>query len=40
MDYGNEASASLHFYEAVLGKADQDSFTALLLQVFAEILSP
>ena len=40
MDYGNEASASLHFYEVVLGKADQDSFTALLLQVFAELLSP
>jgi hypothetical protein len=39
MDYGNEASASLHFYEVVLGKADQDTFTALLLQVFAEILS-
>jgi hypothetical protein len=39
MDYGNEASASLHFYEGVLGKADQDSFTALLLQVFAETLS-
>jgi hypothetical protein len=39
MDYGNEASASLHFYQGVLGKTDQDSFTALLLQVFTEILS-
>lgn len=39
MDYGNAASASLHFYQGVLGKADQDRFTALLLQVFTEILS-
>ncbi len=38
MDYGNEASGSLHFYEGVLGKADQDSFTALLFQVFTETL--
>jgi pyochelin synthetase len=39
MDYGDEASASLHFYEGVLGKVDQDSFTALLLQVFTETLA-
>ncbi len=38
-DYGNEATASLHFYEGVLGKADQDSFTALLLQTFTETLT-
>jgi hypothetical protein len=39
-DYGEQASASLHFYADVLGKADQDSFTARLLQVFTETLCP
>ncbi|MDB5735265.1 MAG: hypothetical protein JWP16_2028 [Alphaproteobacteria bacterium] len=39
MDYGDAASASLHFYERVLGKTDQDAFTALLLQVFTETLA-
>ena len=37
-DYGGRADCSLHFYEGVLGKADQDAFTAKLFAVFAEVL--
>jgi len=31
-----EAQASLHFYQGAVGPADQERFTALLFQVFAE----
>jgi hypothetical protein len=34
MDYGSEMSASLHFYENVVSKPDQDTFTAMLFQTF------
>ena len=37
-DYGGRADCSLHFYEGVIGKADQDAFTAALFAVFAEVL--
>jgi hypothetical protein len=36
IDMGHEAQVSLHFYQGVVSPADQDSFTALLFQVFAE----
>jgi len=36
MDMGNEAAISLHFYQGVVSPADQDSFTAMLFQVFAD----
>jgi Condensation domain/TubC N-terminal docking domain len=36
MDMGHEASVSLHFYQGAVSLADQESFTALLFQVFAE----
>ena len=36
MDMGHEAALSLHFYQGVVSPADQDSFTAMLFQVFAE----
>ena len=39
MDYGSEAAASLHFYENVVSKPDQDSFTAMLFKIFAEVVS-
>jgi hypothetical protein len=39
MDYGSEMSASLHFYENVVSKPDQDSFTAMLFQTFDDVVS-
>jgi hypothetical protein len=39
MDYGSEMAASLHFYEAVVSKPDQDSFTALLFQTFTDVVA-
>jgi len=36
IDMEHEAGASLHFYQGCVSPADQDSFTALLFQVFAE----
>lgn len=36
MDLGHEAQVSLHFYQAVISPADQDSFTRTLFQLFAE----
>ena len=36
MDMGHEAAVSLHFYQGAVSPPDQDSFTALLFQVFAE----
>lgn len=36
MDMGHEAAASLHFFQGVVGPADQEKFTAILFQVFAE----
>jgi hypothetical protein len=38
MDYGSEMSASLHFYENVVSKPDQDSFTAMLFQTFDDVV--
>jgi hypothetical protein len=38
MDYGSEMSASLHFYENVVSRPDQDSFTALLFQTFDDVV--
>ena len=35
-DWVHEAQISLHFYQGVIGPADQDSFTATFFQVFAE----
>jgi hypothetical protein len=36
IDMEHEAGASLHFYQGSVSPDDQDSFTALLFQVFAE----
>jgi len=36
IDMEQEAQASLHFYQGAVGPADQERFTALLFQVFAE----
>jgi len=36
IDMEQEAVASLHFYQGAVGPADQDSFTSLFFQVFAE----
>lgn len=36
MDMGHEAGVSLHFYQGAVSPADQDRFTALLFEVFAE----
>ncbi|HJT42333.1 MAG TPA: condensation domain-containing protein [Rhizomicrobium sp.] len=36
MDMGHEIDVSLQFYQGVISPADQDGFTAQLLQVFAE----
>ena len=36
IDMEQEAGVSLHFYQGVVSPADQDSFTALLFEVFAE----
>jgi len=36
MDMEHEAGVSLHFYQGCVSPADQESFTALLFQVFAE----
>jgi hypothetical protein len=38
MDYGSEMAASLHFYENVVSKPDQDSFTAMLFQAFDDVV--
>lgn len=38
MDYGSEMAGSLHFYENVVSKPDQDSFTALLFQTFDDVV--
>jgi hypothetical protein len=38
MDMGHEAAVSLHFYQGVVNPTDQDSFTTLLFQVFAEVV--
>ncbi len=38
MDYGHEVQVSLHFFQGVVSPADQDSFTAMLFQVFAEVV--
>lgn len=38
MDEGTDAQASLHFYQDVVPPDDQRSFTALLFQVYQEIL--
>ena len=37
-DYSARIDGSLHFYEDVIGKADQDAFTAALFAVFTEVL--
>jgi len=36
MDLAHEAQLSLHFYQGVISRADQESFTATLFQIFAE----
>jgi hypothetical protein len=36
MDLAHEAQVSLHFYQGVISPADQESFTAILFQIFAE----
>jgi hypothetical protein len=36
MDMGHEAAVSLHFYQGAVSPPDQEKFTALLFQVFAE----
>jgi len=36
MDMGHEAAVSLHFFQGVVSPADQERFTALLFEVFAE----
>ena len=36
IDMEHEAGVSLHFFQGAVATADQDSFTALLFQVFAE----
>ena len=36
MDMGHEAAVSLHFFQGAVSPADQQRFTALLFQVFAE----
>jgi pyochelin synthetase len=38
MDYGHEVQVSLHFFQGAVSPADQDSFTAMLFQVFAEVV--
>jgi len=38
MDYGSEMAASLHFYENVVSKPDQDAFTAMLFQTFDDVV--
>jgi len=38
MDYGHEVQVSLHFFQGVVSPSDQDSFTAMLFQVFAEVV--
>lgn len=38
MDYGHEVQVSLHFFQGVVSPADQDSFTATLFQVFADLV--
>jgi hypothetical protein len=37
-DTGHEVLSSLHFFEGAVSPADQDSFTALLFQVFGEVV--
>ncbi|HEX4027401.1 MAG TPA: condensation domain-containing protein [Rhizomicrobium sp.] len=38
MDYGHEVQVSLHFFQGVVSPPDQDSFTAMLFRVFAEVV--
>jgi len=38
MDYGHEVQVSLHFFQGAVSPADQDSFTAMLFQVFADVV--
>lgn len=38
-DTGQEVHASLHFFQGVVSPSDQEQFTALLFQVFAEAVS-
>lgn len=38
-DTGHEVLASLHFFQGAVSPADQDSFTAMLFQVFSEVVS-
>jgi hypothetical protein len=38
MDYGHEVQVSLHFFQGVISPSDQDSFTARLFEVFAEVV--
>ena len=38
-DTGHEVLASLHFFQGAVPPADQDSFTAMLFQVFGEAVS-
>ena len=39
MDMGHEVQMSLHFFQGVVSPAEQESFTALLFQVFAETVA-
>jgi pyochelin synthetase len=39
MDYGAEAQVSLHFYADVVPQEDRESFIALLLKMFGEMLA-
>jgi pyochelin synthetase len=38
MDYGHEVQVSLHFFQGAVSPSDQDSFTAMLFQVFAGVV--
>jgi hypothetical protein len=40
MDDGTDANASLHFYQDVVPPQDQRAFTALLFQIYQEVLPP
>jgi len=39
-DNGHEVLASLHFFQGAVSPADQDSFTAMLFQVFDGVIAP
>ncbi len=38
MDYGHEVQVSLHFFRGAVSPSDQDSFTAMLFWVFADMV--